>query len=86
MPQFDISSFFNQVFWLFLFFFLLYFLIISFLLPDIVSVIKSRYKKEKVEFNLFFFKVFVFNQTKISIYTNQKLSLLKSDFKFHSAL
>ncbi len=86
MPQFDISSFFNQVFWLGLFFSTFYFLILGFLLPDIVSGIKARNKKEKAELSLDFNEVASFNKTKLLLAINQKLSQTKVNSRFSSAL
>ena len=45
MPQFDQGSFFNQVFWFFLFFLNSYFLITYFFLPLICKHLKFRKKK-----------------------------------------
>jgi hypothetical protein len=58
MPQFDQFSFFNQVFWFFIFFFNFYFLITYFFLPNICYNIKFRKKKiisdnkKKIQINL----------------------------------
>lgn len=86
MPQFDISSFFNQVFWLGLFFSVFYFMILGFLLPEIVSGVKARNKKEKAEFSLVFNELLMFNKTKLLLVINQKLSRVKVNSKFSSAL
>lgn len=45
MPQFDQSSFLNQVFWFLLFFISFYFFISYYFLPNICSVLKVRNKK-----------------------------------------
>jgi len=86
MPQFDISSFFNQVFWLGLFFSIFYFLVVGFLLPDIVSGVKARSKKEKAELSLVFNESLIFNKTKLLLVVNHKLSQIKVNSKFGSAL
>ena len=86
MPQFDISSFFNQVFWLGLFFSIFYFLVVGFLLPDIVSGVKARSKKEKAEFSLVFNELLTFNKTRLLLVVNQKLPKIKVNSKFSSAL
>ncbi|CAL8412674.1 unnamed protein product [Dictyota dichotoma] len=86
MPQFDISSFFNQVFWLGLFFATFYFLIIGFLLPDIVSGVKARSKKEKTEFSLVFDELLSFNKTRLLLVIDHKLSRIKVNSRFTSVL
>jgi len=45
MPQFDKITFFNQVFWLFLFFSGFYLILLTDFLPKISSVLKARIKK-----------------------------------------
>jgi hypothetical protein len=45
MPQFDKITFFNQVFWLFLFFSGFYLILLTDFLPKISSVLKARNKK-----------------------------------------
>jgi len=45
MPQFDKITFFNQVFWLFVFFSGFYLIFLKFFLPKLSSVLKARTKK-----------------------------------------
>ena len=45
MPQFDIVTFFNQIFWLIFLFFSFYILLLRFFLPKISSILKTRNKK-----------------------------------------
>ena len=45
MPQFDIITFFTQIFWLTIIFFGFYFVSLDSLLPRIAAVLKSRRKK-----------------------------------------
>lgn len=85
MPQFDISSFFNQVIWLSIFFSGFYFLIVGFLLPNIVSGIKARSKKEKSELLLDTKGVSLSHLTGLTIKLNEKTSILGSGFSFLSA-
>jgi len=47
MPQFDKITFFNQIFWLFVFFSGYYLLLLKVFLPKISSVVKARSKKLK---------------------------------------
>jgi hypothetical protein len=58
MPQFDKITFFNQVFWLFLFFSGFYLILLTDFLPKISSVLKARIKKlqKGTEDVVFFFK------------------------------
>lgn len=86
MPQFDVSSFFNQVFWLGFFFSCVYFLLVGFLLPDLVSGIKARYKKERGELALLFNEVLSYNRTNLALSIGHKLSAVKSSTKFNSAV
>jgi F0F1-type ATP synthase membrane subunit b/b' len=45
MPQFDIFSFFSQLFWVFLGFLTFYLLICFYLLPAIAAILKIRKRK-----------------------------------------
>jgi hypothetical protein len=45
MPQFDIFSFFSQLFWVFLGFILLYLSISLYILPSIAAILKVRKRK-----------------------------------------
>jgi len=45
MPQFDIFSFFSQLFWVFLGFISLYLLLTFYLLPSLSSILKIRKRK-----------------------------------------
>jgi hypothetical protein len=45
MPQFDIFSFFSQLFWVFLGFILFYLILSSYLLPSLGSILKIRKRK-----------------------------------------
>ena len=45
MPQFDIFSFFSQLFWVFLGFLLFYLLICFYLLPSLAAILKIRKRK-----------------------------------------
>ena len=57
MPQFDKITFFNQVFWLFVFFAGFYLIFLKFFLPKLGSVLKVRNKKlQKGASNLVAFK------------------------------
>jgi hypothetical protein len=47
MPQFDKITFFNQIFWLFVFFSGYYLLLLKVFLPKLGSVLKARSKKLK---------------------------------------
>ncbi len=54
MPQFDQSSFLNQVFWFLIFFFSFYFFISYYFLPNLCIILKIRNKKlDKNEKNFF---------------------------------
>lgn len=86
MPQFDIASFFNQVFWLSIFFSVFYFLILKFFLPDFASCLKARYKKEKFESMLLFNDILSYNKTKLVLKINNKLARGKPRSCFSSAL
>ncbi len=63
MPQFDQSSFFNQVTWFLSFFYISYFLITYFFLPKISHDLKFRKKKviidEKTNFSFYSEKKFL---------------------------
>nr|YP_009154086.1 ATP synthase F0 subunit 8 [Turbinaria ornata]AJF48274.1 ATP synthase F0 subunit 8 [Turbinaria ornata] len=48
MPQFDIITFFNQVFWLVLIVFNFYFIILRFMLPSLAFSLKSRNKNLRI--------------------------------------
>nr|YP_003288922.1 ATPase subunit 8 [Saccharina japonica]YP_003288960.1 ATPase subunit 8 [Saccharina religiosa]YP_003288998.1 ATPase subunit 8 [Saccharina ochotensis]YP_003289075.1 ATPase subunit 8 [Saccharina diabolica]YP_003289126.1 ATPase subunit 8 [Saccharina longipedalis]YP_004599022.1 ATPase subunit 8 [Saccharina japonica x Saccharina latissima]YP_008145637.1 ATPase subunit 8 [Saccharina longissima]YP_009176277.1 ATPase subunit 8 [Saccharina sp. ye-B]YP_009176620.1 ATPase subunit 8 [Saccharina sp. ye len=48
MPQFDILTFFNQVFWLILIVFNFYLVVVRFILPSLAFSLKSRIKHLKV--------------------------------------
>lgn len=85
MPQFDVSSFFNQIFWLAVFFSIFYLLVIKFVLPDIVSSIKTRAKKEKSEISLTANNVNVYNRVIPIISSNSPVSRLKTPRGFKSA-
>lgn len=54
MPQFDLVTFFNQVFWFFFGFFCFYFVTVYFFLPILCENLK--YRKKKLENNVLFFK------------------------------
>ena len=58
MPQFDKITFFNQIFWLFIFFSSFYLVSIKFFLPNLSSALKARTKKLQKSCTgvLFFFK------------------------------
>jgi len=57
VPQFDKITFFNQVFWLFVFFAGFYLIFLKFFLPKLGSVLKVRNKKlQKGAANLIAFK------------------------------
>lgn len=86
MPQFDVSSFFNQVVWLAVFFSGFYFLIVGFLLPDVASGLKARQKKEKSELLLNAEGVRFSNFTKLSIGLTERVLFTKSSSGFSSAL
>ena len=45
MPQFDKITFFNQIFWLFVFFYGYYLLLLKVFLPKLGAVLKARAKK-----------------------------------------
>jgi len=45
MPQFDKITFFNQLFWLFVFFSGFYLTFLKFFLPKLSSILKARNKK-----------------------------------------
>jgi hypothetical protein len=45
MPQFDLITFFTQIFWFNIIFFGFYFLILQAFLPKVAAVLKSRKKK-----------------------------------------
>jgi hypothetical protein len=45
MPQFDKITFFNQIFWLFIFFSGFYLIALKIFLPKLSSVLKARTKK-----------------------------------------
>lgn len=85
MPQFDVSSFFNQIVWLTIFFSSFYFTILSYILPDISSGLKARYKKEKNELSLPSQLFFPVNQTPISINLKKKSILINLISGFNSA-
>jgi len=53
MPQFDIMTFFNQVFWLIFIFFVFYIVVIRYILPVLAFSLKSRSKilKLAISFN-----------------------------------
>jgi len=56
MPQFDKITFFNQIFWLFVFFFGFYFIFLKIFLPKLSSILKARTKKlQKGSFGVTFF-------------------------------
>ena len=48
MPQLDIVSFFNQVFWLFLIFFVFYVVTFKEVLPFVSRILKVRFKKTSI--------------------------------------
>lgn len=85
MPQFDVSSFFNQIFWLALFFSIFYLLIIKFVLPDLVSSIKTRAKKEKSEVSLTSNNINVYNRVIPILPSTSPSSRLKTFRGFKSA-
>ncbi len=85
MPQFDVSSFFNQVFWLALFFSVFYLLTIRLVLPDVVSSIKARAKKEKSEVSLSSTENIVYNRVVPVIVSNPRVSRLSAFKGFKSA-
>nr|YP_011008409.1 ATPase subunit 8 [Syringoderma abyssicola]WBP70380.1 ATPase subunit 8 [Syringoderma abyssicola] len=62
MPQFDVSSFFNQIFWLSLFFCTFYLILVGFLLPHLVSSLKLRNKKRKERVISFFSGAYIFEK------------------------
>jgi len=45
MPQYNIITFFTQIFWLTIIFFGFYFITLQFFMPKIAAVIKARKKK-----------------------------------------
>jgi F0F1-type ATP synthase membrane subunit b/b' len=49
MPQFDKITFFNQIFWLFVFFSGYYLLLLKVFLPKLGAVLKARAKNYKKE-------------------------------------
>lgn len=85
MPQFDVSSFFNQIFWLALFFSLFYLLTVKFILPDVVSSIKARVKKEKAEVSLSSADITVYNRVVPVITSSPRVSRLTTFKGFKSA-
>jgi len=85
MPQFDVSSFFNQIIWLTIFFSGFYFVVLGYLLPDIVSSLKARYKKEKNELSLSSQIFSSVNQTTLLINVERKPNLVKITSGFQSA-
>ena len=85
MPQFDVSNFFNQIVWLTIFFSSFYFIILGYLLPDISSGLKARYKKEKSELSLPSQIFSPVNKTILSINIKKKLILVKFISGFDSA-
>ena len=70
MPQFDSTSFFNQVILLFLFFFSFYFFLVYFFLPKISFTIKFRKKKINANQKIFEFLFFE------NLYKHLNLSLV----------
>ena len=86
MPQFDVSSFFNQIIWLTLFFSSFYFVVLGYLLPEIVSGLKARYKKEKNELSLPSHSFSSVNETTLLINVKKKSIVSKILFGFNSAL
>ena len=63
MPQFDKITFFNQLFWLFVFFSGFYLTFLKFFLPKLSSILKARNKKlQKGSTNLT-----AFNEEQISV-------------------
>lgn len=86
MPQFDISSFFNQIIWLSIFFSSFYLVLLCYILPLIVASLKSRYKKEKFEFSIPYQKITSVNKTDLSVTFNKKHLLVKDMPVFNSAL
>jgi len=73
MPQFDIISFFNQIFWFSLFISLFFFLILKYILPSISQSLKFRTK------------YFLFMQKIINL--NSFISIKKLQiFKFYGKL
>lgn len=86
MPQFDVSSFFNQIFWLSLFFCTFYLILVGFLLPHLVSSLKLRNKKEKSELSLSFQALISSKKTDLLIKLNQKLLSIKLKSGFYSVL
>jgi hypothetical protein len=68
MPQFDQSSFLNQVFWFLIFFLSFYFFISYYFLPNICVILKIRNKKiDKNEKNLLYIN---FEKTEKNFQTN----------------
>ena len=86
MPQFDVSSFFNQIAWLTIFFSSFYFILLGYLLPDISSGLKARYKKEKNELSLPSQIFSPVNETILFINVKKKSILIKHISGFNSAL
>ena len=86
MPQFDVSSFFNQIIWLTIFFSSFYFILLGYLLPDISSGLKARYKKEKNELSLPSQIFSPVNKTILFINLKKKSILVKFISGFNSAL
>lgn len=85
MPQFDVSSFFNQIFWLSLFFSTFYLLTVKFVLPDVVSSVKARVKKEKSEVSLASTEGIVYNRVVPIIISSPRVSKLAAFRGFKSA-
>lgn len=72
MPQFDIFSFFSQLFWVFLGFLVFYLLICFYLLPAIASILKIRKRKlNQVSSNSNLFS----DETSNNFLTSVKISL-----------
>mmetsp|Transcript_24903 Transcript_24903/g.53732 ORF Transcript_24903/g.53732 Transcript_24903/m.53732 type:complete len:143 (-) Transcript_24903:179-607(-) len=91
MPQLDIITFLNQVFWLFLFFIFFYLVLIKSLLPSLAFAIKLRKKKlaigsffierlfnEIENVNLFYTSFLKKNLSNVSINLLQKTTFLNS--------
>lgn len=86
MPQFDVSSFFNQIIWLTIFFSSFYFIVLGYLLPGIVSCLKARFKKEKNELSLDSRVFYATNETALFIKVERRPNLVKINSGFQSAL
>ena len=94
MPQFDQFSFFNQVFWFFIFFLSFYYVVSYYLLPIICYQIKFRKKKiikdntkknqiyfEKNNISFFYNNSYQFFYNNFELFFNKKINIYNKQEK-----